>query len=152
MASLGRMIYALTFTFFKKKKKRKEKYFSSYLLVKSTFMVSVQLWPCAVLWTANNSNKIINVLFWREAAGNQGVFVLPMTVSPPSETLKHASLAEGFLKRTNDPRARHCRLFNLTIVVPSQPPLTNLKNKSLITVKRCESAQECPEQAGNKDF
>ncbi len=104
--------------------------------------------PCSV---ANYSSKIINELFWRETAGNQRVFVLSMTLSDPSEALRHASLAADLSKRANDPKARHCRLFHFTIVTGSHTNLLHqFEKQKALSLLEDMRAQKCPKLAGNK--
>lgn len=107
---------------------------------------------CWLMWeTANSFYKLTESQFWREAAGDQGLFILSSSASLPTDTLKHVSSAKGFFscfQGANDPRTRHCRLFYLTIVIGFPPSITaaaatNLKNKSLITTA-CECS-EMPE-------
>lgn len=80
-----------------------------------------------LMWeTANSFYKLTESQFWREAAGDQGLFILSSSASLPTDTLKHVSSAKGFFscfQGANDPRTRHCRLFYLTIVIGSPPPL-----------------------------
>lgn len=114
----------------------------------------------SLMWETANSFYKLTVSqsqFWREAAGDQGLFILSSSASLPTDTLKHVSSAKSFFscfQGANDPRTRHCRLFYLTIVIdppphhPAPPPIWKTKALSLQHV----SAQRCLKEAGNKDM
>lgn len=56
----------------------------------------MRYWLNLMSETANSFCKLTESQFWREAAGDQGLFILSSSASLPTETLKHVSPAKGF--------------------------------------------------------